>query len=97
MTMLSVPAVKAQTRFGELIDQAQGEPDGIEVTRYGRPIAYVVSARVFRELQGGVARRKKSVAWIDAHNARVLASRAAGVVNPETEEEIMSIVNDLRN
>jgi antitoxin Phd len=94
--MLSVPAVKAQTRFGELIDQAQAESEGIEVTRYGRPIAYVVSARVFREMQGGLAQRKKSTAWIDAHNARVLANRAAGVVNPATEEEMMSIVDDLR-
>jgi len=39
--MIVVTSVEAQSRFGELIDRAQREP--IEITRRGRPVAYVVS------------------------------------------------------
>ena len=91
--MQTVPAVRAQTRFGELIDQAQREP--IAVTRYGRTIAYVVSEHDMKELQGGMQRRKKAAEWVRDYGTRVLAERALEVVNP-SDAEINAIVNDLR-
>ena len=54
MTMQTIPAVQAQTRFGELIDKAQHEI--IEITRYGRTIAYVVSAHEMKAMQGSKRR-----------------------------------------
>ena len=92
--MLSVPAVKAQSKFGELLDQAQIET--IEVTRYGRSIAYVVSSHAMRELQTGLARRKQRSVWLNEHNARVLAERAPGVENP-SEAEMAAVADDLRS
>ena len=92
--MQTIPAVQAQTRFGELIDQAQREI--IEITRYGRTIAYVVSAHEMKEMQGSVARRKTAASAFRAYGASVLADRGPGVVNPN-EEEITTIANDLRN
>lgn len=47
--MLTLTSVEAQSRFGELIDRAQREP--VEVTRRGRPVAYVVSEHEMRELE----------------------------------------------
>jgi len=38
--MIVVTSVEAQSCFGELIDRAQWDP--IEITRRGRPVAYVV-------------------------------------------------------
>ena len=91
--MQTVPAVRAQTRFGELIDQAQREP--IAVTRYGRTIVYVVSEHDMKELQGGMQRRKKAANWVRDYGAKVLIERPPGVVNPR-EEDMNAIVNDLR-
>ena len=39
--MIAMTSVEAQNRFGELIDRSQREP--VQVTRRGRPVAYVVS------------------------------------------------------
>ncbi len=91
--MQTVPAVKAQTRFGELLDQAQREL--IAVTRYGRTVAYVVSEHDMRELQAGMLRRKKTASWVRDYGAKVLSERAPGVNNP-SETEMSAIVNDLR-
>lgn len=91
--MQTVPAVKAQTRFGELIDQAQREP--IAVTRYGRTVAYVVSEHDMRELQTGLQRRQKASSWVRQYGANVMSARAPGLTNPG-EDEMDAIVNDLR-
>lgn len=91
--MQIVPAVKAQTRFGELLDQAQREL--IAMTRYGRTVAYVVSEHDMRELQAGMLRRKKTASWVRDYGVKVLSERAAGVSNP-SEAGMSAIVNDLR-
>ena len=92
--MQLVSAVKAQTRFGELIDQAQREP--IAVTRYGRTIAYVVSEHEMRELQVGLERRKKASTWLRDHAEKVRSERTPGVTNP-TDAEMAAIAEALRN
>jgi prevent-host-death family protein len=47
--VITITSVEAQSRFGELIDRAQREP--VEVTRRGRPVAYVVSEHDMRKLE----------------------------------------------
>jgi len=46
--MTSVPASEVQKNFGEWHDKAYEGP--VEITRYGRTTAYLVSARLFREM-----------------------------------------------
>lgn len=46
--MVSVPASELQKNFGEWHDRAYEGP--IEITRYGRTTAYLVSAKTFEEM-----------------------------------------------
>jgi prevent-host-death family protein len=46
--MVSVPASEVQKNFGEWHERAHEGP--VEITRYGRTSAYLVSARLFEEL-----------------------------------------------
>jgi len=46
--MVSVTASEVQKNFGEWHDRAFEEP--VEITRYGRSTAFLVSARLFHEL-----------------------------------------------
>ncbi|MFY8038546.1 MAG: type II toxin-antitoxin system prevent-host-death family antitoxin [Bosea sp. (in: a-proteobacteria)] len=46
--MVSVPASDIQKNFGEWHDRAYEGP--IEITRYGRSTAFLVSAKLFHEL-----------------------------------------------
>lgn len=55
--MAVVPASEFQKNFGEWADKAFEEP--VEITRYGRTTAYLVSAPFFKEL---VANYRKAVA-----------------------------------
>jgi prevent-host-death family protein len=47
--MRSMAALDAKNRFGELLDTAQREPVTIE--KHGRPVAVVVSAEDYKELE----------------------------------------------
>lgn len=46
--MASVPASEFQKNFGQWHDRIYEGP--VEITRYGRPTAYLVSARMFQEM-----------------------------------------------
>lgn len=46
--MTSVPASQFQKNFGEWHDRVHQGP--VEITRYGRPTAYLVSADLFQQL-----------------------------------------------
>jgi prevent-host-death family protein len=46
--MVSVPASEIQKNFGEWHDKVYEGP--IEITRYGRSTAFLISAKLFREL-----------------------------------------------
>lgn len=46
--MASVPASQFQKNFGEWQDRVHQGP--VEITRYGRPTAYLVSADLFQQL-----------------------------------------------
>lgn len=48
--MRNMAALQAKNRFGELLDAAQRGPVTIE--KHGRPVAVVVSAEDYKELEG---------------------------------------------
>ena len=90
--MIVVTSVEAQSRFGELIDRAQREP--IEITRRGRPVAYVVSEHDLKELHDVRSRREEAVRWYASY-------RRATSPRPEaaaalSEEDINRLVHELR-
>lgn len=54
--MITITAVEAQNRFGQLLDAAQREP--ITITRHGRPVAMLMAMEAFAAKQpDGVAAR----------------------------------------
>jgi len=48
--MRTVTSAEAQNRFGELIDSAQRQP--VTITRWGRPVAFVLSPEVEHGREG---------------------------------------------
>ncbi|WP_245561733.1 type II toxin-antitoxin system prevent-host-death family antitoxin [Lamprocystis purpurea] len=69
---------RPKNRFGELIDQAQREP--IEITRRGRPVAYVVCGHDLKALADLSTRREEAVRWY-ANDRRTTAT-SPGVAVP---------------
>jgi len=47
--MRTIPASKAKTHFGELLDSAQREP--ITVSKQGRPVAIMMSIQDYEEMK----------------------------------------------
>lgn len=89
--MLVVTSVEAQDRFGELIDRAQREP--IEITRRGRPVAYVVSEHDLKALRDLDARRAEAVNWYaNYRRATTSSSEAAALIDADIDQ----LVHELR-
>ena len=59
--MLAVSSMKAQNRFGQLLDTVQREP--VTITRHGRTAACIVSPRDMADLQDIKAKRTQAVQW----------------------------------
>ncbi len=89
--MIVVTSVEAQSRFGELIERAQREP--IEMTRRGRPVAYVVSEHDIRELGDLRRRREDAVRWYASYRRATAASPEAAAL---TDEDIDRLVHEVR-
>ena len=89
--MIVVTSVDAQNRFGELIDRAQREP--VEITRRGRPIAYVVSGHDLKALQEVNRRREEAVNWYANYRRATAASPEAAALS---EADIDRLVHELR-
>lgn len=89
--MIVMTSVEAQNRFGELIDRAQREP--VEITRRGRPVAYVIAEHELRALQDVRRRREVAVQWYASYRQSV-------AVRPETaaltDADIDRLVHELR-
>lgn len=76
--MRSMAAGDAKNRFGELLDSAQREPISIE--KHGRPVAVVVSAEEYKELEAlKLARLRREIqkGLKDIEAGRVVDGRAA--------------------
>lgn len=89
--MITVTSVEAQSRFGELIDRSQREP--IEVTRRGRPVAYVVSGHDMQELADVKKRREEAARWYSQYRARVVAKPEVGELS---DADVNRLVHELR-
>ena len=89
--MIVMTSVEAQNRFGELIDRAQREP--IEITRRGRPVAYVLSEQDLIELRQVRKRRDEAARWYASYcRAAATPPEAAEL----SEENVSRIVHELR-
>ena len=57
--MITVTSLKAQNRFGQLLDTVQREP--VTITRHGRTAAFIVSPQDMLELQQLRGKRTSAV------------------------------------
>ncbi len=89
--MISMTWVESQIRFGELIDRSQREP--VEVTRRGRPVAYVVSGHDMKELVDLRQRRTAAADWYARYRQQ---SESAAEANTLTDQDINRLVHELR-
>ncbi len=92
--MTTMTAVKAQSRFGELLDLAQREP--VAVTRHGRTVAYVVSEFDFLAIQAIQQERANAVRWYDDYVSALKQDRSPSTprISPE---EIQRLVDEPRS
>ncbi len=94
--MLSLTSVEAQSRFGELIDRSQREP--IQVTRRGRPVAYVICDQDMQALNDLDARRAAASSWYAQYSASLAqqptADRQAAAAL--TDADVNQLVHELR-
>jgi antitoxin Phd len=89
--MIVMTSVEAQSRFGDLIDQAQREP--IKITRRGRPVAYVVCEHALKALEDLSTRRQEAVSWYANYRRATATSPEAGAL---TDVDINRLVHELR-
>lgn len=89
--MITITSVEAQSRFGELIDRSQREP--VEVTRRGRPVAYVVSGHDMQELVDVRTRREQAARWYSQYRQNVTAPADAPALS---DADIDKLVHELR-
>lgn len=86
--MVSVPASELQKNFGEWHDRAHEGP--IEITRYGRTTAFLVSARLFEELWASYRKALPVEALSEADVALIQNARVA-TDRPYTLEDIPDV------
>lgn len=91
--MITYTSADAQNRFGEVLDKSQREP--VQVTRRGRPVAFIVSADDMAAWQNLSQRRAEAAAWFESWRAQ-----ASAQLSPEaqalTDEDVNALVHELR-
>lgn len=88
--MLTLTSVEAQSRFGELIDRSQREP--VQVTRRGRPVAYVICDQDMQVLTDLRTRREAASRWYAQYREQGASAQAAAL----TDADVTLLVNELR-
>jgi len=73
----------AKTRFGEMLDQALGQP--VSITRHDRPVAYVVSKRDYDALLNRLTELEDQL-WL----TRAEAARNEGYATPEEVNALLA-------
>lgn len=73
--MISVPASEIQRNFGEWHDRASHEP--VEITKYGRTSAYLVSAPLFKAMWASFRRALPAANLSESDIAMMLKSEVA--------------------
>lgn len=91
--MVRLTSKEAQNRFGQLLDTAQREP--VEITRHGRPAAFLVSPQEMEELLNARRRRSNAVAQLEEWSRRA-AKQATPAAAELTDEEVNRMVHDAR-
>lgn len=94
--MLTLTSVEAQSRFGELIDRSQREP--VQVTRRGRPVAYVICDQDMQALTALSARRAAASDWYAQYSASLAQQQASDpqAAGALTDADVNQLVHDLR-
>lgn len=96
--MLTLTSVEAQSRFGELIDRSQREP--VQVTRRGRPVAYVICDQDMQTLSGLSTRRAAAGRWYAQYRESLAQQQTTDnqtVAAAElTDADVTQMVNELR-
>jgi len=91
--MISYTSADAQNRFGEVLDKSQREP--VQVTRRGRPVAFIVSADDMAAWQTLAQRRAEAAVWYE--NWRVNATaKLSAEAQDLTDDDINALVHELR-
>lgn len=93
--MLTLTSVEAQSRFGELIDRSQREP--VQVTRRGRPVAYVICDQDMQVLSDLRTRREAASRWYAQYREQLaqeqgVSTEAAAL----SDADVTQLVNELR-
>lgn len=93
--MLTLTSVEAQSRFGELIDRSQREP--VQVTRRGRPVAYVICDQDMQALNDLRTRRETASRWYAQYREQLTQEQGP---QPDaaalTDADVTQFVNALR-
>jgi antitoxin Phd len=89
--MITVTLAKAQSRFSELIDRSQCEPEAI--IRNGYRVAYVVSEHDLQVLADVNKRRADAARWYANYRANIQRNPAADAL---TDEDVNKLVHELR-
>lgn len=93
--MLTLTSVEAQSRFGELIDRSQREP--IQVTRRGRPVAYVICDQDMQALNDLQKRREAASQWYAQYRQTLAQDQAVQTEGPAlTDADVTQLVHALR-
>lgn len=91
--MLTYTSADAQNRFGEVLDKSQREP--VQVTRRGRPVAFVVSADDMAAWQILTQRRAEAAAWYEQWRAQA-SVRLSPQAQTLTDDDVNALVHELR-
>lgn len=83
--MISAPASEVQKNFGEWHDKAHQGP--VEITRYGRTTAYLVSAPLFREMWASF-RKVVPATELSEVEADMILAATADTPQPYTLDDI---------
>ena len=93
--MLTLTSAQAQSRFGELIDRSQREP--VQITRRGRPVAYVICDQDMQMLNDLHTRREAASRWYAQYREQLgqehgVGSEVAGL----SDADVTQLVNEFR-
>lgn len=86
--MVSVPASELQKNFGEWHDRAYDGP--VEITRYGRTTAYLVSAKTFEEMRANY-RKSMPIEALSQEEINLIAASRVETETPYTLDDIPDI------
>lgn len=86
--MVSVPASELQKNFGEWHDRAYEGP--VEITRYGRTTAYLVSAKTFEDMLTNY-RKSVPIGALSQDEVDLIAAAKVDTDHPFTLDDIPEI------